>query len=57
VVAVSDSVYIGGTDVTTTTGLQLIKLDSLDLILRPGNTVYGVSTKSGHSISFIKQDN
>ena len=52
----SDAVFIGGPDVATTTGLQLVKLDSVDIILRPGNTVYGVSTKAGHSISFIKQD-
>ncbi len=52
----SDAIFIGGPDVTTTTGLQLVKLDSLDLILRPGNTLYAVSNKSGHSVSFIKQD-
>lgn len=52
----SDALYIGGPDVTTNTGMQLVKLDSLDIILRPGNTVYGVSTKDGHTISFIKQD-
>jgi len=52
----TDAVYIGGSDVTTANGLKLIKLDSVDLILRPGNTVYAISTKNGHTVSFIKQD-
>lgn len=52
----SDSLYIGGPDVTTNTGMQLVKLDSIDIVLRPGNTLYGVSTKNGHNISFIKRD-
>lgn len=52
----SDALFIGGPDVTTTTGMTLVKLDSIDLILRPGNTVYAVSTKNGHNLSFIKQD-
>ena len=52
----SDAVYIGGPDVTTANGLTLLKLDSIDLILRPGNRVYAVSTKTGHNISYIKQD-
>ncbi len=51
----SDTIYIGGPDVTTTNGLQLVKQDSLDLTLYPGNLVYAVSTKSGHVISFIRQ--
>jgi hypothetical protein len=52
----SDAVYIGGPDVTTANGLTLIKLDSVDFILRPGNTVYAISTKTGHNVSYIKQD-
>lgn len=52
----TDAVFIGGSNVSTTTGMTLVKLDSLDLILRPGNTVYAISTKNGHSLSFIRQD-
>lgn len=52
----SDAVYIGGPDVTTANGLTLIKLDSVDFILRPGNRVYAISTKTNHNISYIKQD-
>lgn len=52
----TDAVFIGGSNVLTTTGMKLVKLDSLDLILRPANTVYAISTKNGHSISFLKQD-
>lgn len=52
----TDAVYIGGSAVTTANGLQLVKLDSLDIILRPGNAIYAVSTKAGHSVSYLKQD-
>jgi hypothetical protein len=52
----SDAVFIGGPDVTTSTGLQLLKLETVDFILRPGNKLYAVSSKADHSISFIKQD-
>lgn len=52
----TDAVYIGGAAVTTSTGLLLQKLDDIEIILNPGNTIYAVSTKSGHTISYIKQD-
>ena len=51
----TDTVYIGGSDVTTSNGLGLLKQDSIDLTLYPGNTIYAVSTKAGHNISFIRQ--
>lgn len=52
----SDSLFIGGATVTINDGYQLKKLESFDIILRPGNSMYAVSTKAGHSISYIKQD-
>lgn len=52
----TDAVYLGGSAVTTSNGLMLQKLDDLEIILNPGNTIYAVSTKAGHVISYIKQD-
>ena len=49
----TDEVYIGGPDVTTTTGLQLQKLQSLRLDLNPLDRVYAVSTKTGHNLSYV----
>ena len=52
----TDTMFIGGPAVTTTDGLQLLKLASFEIILRPGNELYAVSTKAGHVISYLKQD-
>ena len=49
----SDDVFIGGPDVTATTGLQLNKLESLRLDLNPLDRVYAVSTKGGHNLSYV----
>lgn len=51
----TDAVYIGGHDVTTTTGLKLLKEDSLELTLHQANLIYAVSSKAGHKVSFIRQ--
>jgi hypothetical protein len=48
-------VYIGGSDVTTSNGLKLLKQDSLEITLHQANTIYCVSTKSGHTVSWIAQ--
>jgi len=52
----TDSLFLGGPSVTTSTGMSLVKLDSFEITLRPGNQIYAVSSKPGHVISFIKQD-
>jgi heptaprenylglyceryl phosphate synthase len=52
----TDAVYIGGSNVTTSNGLMLQKLDDIEIILRPGNLIYAVSAKSGHVLSYLKQD-
>jgi hypothetical protein len=51
----TDSVYIGGPDVTTSNGLKLLKEDSIEITLHQANTIYCVSSKSGHVISWIAQ--
>ena len=51
----TDAVYIGGPDVTTSNGLRVLKEDSLEITLHQANTIYCVSSKSGHVVSWIAQ--
>lgn len=51
----TDAVYIGGSDVTTSNGLKLLKEDSIEINLHQGNQIFAVSTKAGHIISWIAQ--
>jgi hypothetical protein len=51
----TDAVYLGGPDVTTTNGLQLLKQETLQLDMNPLESVYAVSGKAGHTISYLKQ--
>ena len=50
----SDALYIGGAAVTTTTGIQLVKLETLEVHMQPGDRLYAVSSKSGHTLSWLK---
>ena len=47
--------FLGGSAVTTTTGLKLIKEDSIELIINPLEALYAISSKEGHVISWLKQ--
>jgi hypothetical protein len=49
------AVHIGGPDVTTSNGLELLKQDSLEITLHQANQIYCVSSKSGHIVSWIAQ--
>jgi len=51
----TDAIYIGGPDVTISNGLKLLKQDSLEITLHQANTIYCVSSKSGHIVSWIAQ--
>jgi hypothetical protein len=51
----SDTIYLGGEAVTTSTGLVLGKLERIFFDLNPGERIYAVSTKSGHVVSFVSQ--
>ena len=51
----TDTVYIGGPGVTTTTGLTLQKEETLQFELAPLEQLYAVSSKAGHTISFLRQ--
>jgi hypothetical protein len=47
--------FVGPQAVTTATGLRLLKLDSLELTLHQANTIWVVSSKTGHNISWFAQ--
>ena len=51
----TDSVFLGGPDVTTTNGLKLDKGQFIQLEMNPLESVYAVSAKAGHTISYLKQ--
>jgi hypothetical protein len=51
----TDAVYIGGPDVTVANGLVLQKLESIMLECYPSETVFVVSQKAGHVISYLRQ--
>jgi hypothetical protein len=51
----TDAVYIGGSDVTTSNGLKLLKEDSIEITLHQANQIYCVSGKTGHVVSWIAQ--
>lgn len=51
----TDALYLGNGDVTTSNGLMLMKQDSIDLQMNPGETLHVISTKTGHVMSYLKQ--
>ena len=51
----TDTIDLGNASVTTATGLSLLKNDSIELILNPNESLFGISSKEGHSMSFLAQ--
>ncbi len=51
----TDAVYLGGSDVTTTDGLLLDKGQFIQFEMNPLDSIYAVSGKTGHTISYLKQ--
>jgi hypothetical protein len=49
------NVYLGGADVTVTSGLLLLKEQSYQFTLNPLEQLYAVSNKTGHVISWMRQ--
>lgn len=50
-----DAIYIGGPNVTTTNGMQLLKLETLQLDMSPMSELYAVADKANLKIGFLKQ--
>lgn len=51
----TDAMYIGGSDVTVTTGLMVDKGVMLQLTVSPTDLLYAVSTKTGHIMSWLTE--
>ena len=51
----SDTCFLGGSAVTITSGLGLLKLETIQFDLEPLEQLYAVSTKLGHTISWLRQ--
>ncbi len=51
----STNIYLGGTAVTITSGLLLLKEQSYQFDLEPLEQIYAVSDKTGHVISWMRQ--
>lgn len=49
------NLFLGGSDVTITTGLRLLKEDSIELELFAGEAVFGISDTGSHSVSWLRQ--
>lgn len=51
----TDAVYLGGSEVTLSTGLPLLKLETLQIELQPLEQLYAVSGKTGHVVGYLRQ--
>jgi hypothetical protein len=51
----TDALYIGGENVTTTNGLHILKEETIQFQLQPLEQIYAVSTKLGHTMSWMRQ--
>lgn len=51
----TDDLYIGGSAVTTSTGMHVLKQETIRIDLNPTEELFVVSTKLGHSLSFLRQ--
>jgi archaellum component FlaG (FlaF/FlaG flagellin family) len=47
--------YLGGSDVSTTNGLALLKEETVQLRLNPGEALYAISSSGDHVISWLRQ--
>jgi hypothetical protein len=48
------TLYIGGPDVTTANGLPIDKLTTMQFALPPGESMFMISTDTGHSVSWLR---
>ena len=48
------TLYIGGSNVTTSNGLPLDKLTTIDFDVPAGSQLYMISSDTGHSVSWLR---
>ena len=51
----TNTLFIGNDNVSISNGLGISKLESLELMCYPGESVWVVSSHTGHSVSWLKQ--
>ena len=51
----TDAVYLGGSGVTTSSGLMVDKGVMIQLTVSPTDLLYAVSTKTGHVMSWLTE--
>ncbi len=50
-----DSIYLGNSNVSVSNGLQLLKLETIQLDMNPLEQVYAISTKADLKLGYLKQ--
>lgn len=53
----TDAIYLGGETVTTADGVTVAKSERIQMVLYPLEQLYVISTKNGHSVSWLRQEN
>lgn len=48
----TDTIFLGSAGIEVNSGHALFKSTSEDLVMYPGQSMYAVSTKTGHSVAF-----
>lgn len=51
----TNDLFLGNGSVTTSNGLRLQKLDSIEIILNPGESLYAISAGGSHAASWLRQ--
>ena len=49
----TDTVFVGNGTVTTSTGHGILKSDHIDIQIYPDQVLYAVSSKTGHTVSWL----
>ena len=49
----TDTIFVGGVDVTTSTGHGILKSEQIDIQIYSEQVLYAISTKTGHNVSWL----
>tara|TARA_R110000868_G_scaffold121118_1_gene321408 strand:+ start:5811 stop:6077 length:267 start_codon:yes stop_codon:yes gene_type:complete len=51
----TNDLFLGDQTVTISNGLRLPKLDSIELVLNPAESLYAISAGGSHAVSWLRQ--
>ena len=51
----TNDLFLGNAAVTTSNGMRLLKLDSIELTLNAGEALYAISASGSHAVSWLRQ--